>query len=113
VRWHDGTPVTADDVVFTIERQGDPRTASPRIADVGAVASIVAVDSFTVEAKLNHTGPYAVKALLEVVPIPRHLLEDVPPEEMRRAPFSRSPVGNGFYRFGRWQSGQQLVLEVN
>src|SRR5690606_8308229 len=38
VRWHDGTPVTADDVVFTIERQGDPRTASPRIADVGAVA---------------------------------------------------------------------------
>jgi peptide/nickel transport system substrate-binding protein len=113
VRWHDGTPVTADDVVFTIERQREPRTASPRLADVAAVTSATASDSFTVSVKLGRTGPYTVKALLEVVPIPRHLLEDVAPEDMRRAPFSRNPVGNGFFRFARWESGQQLVLEVN
>lgn len=113
VRWHDGTPVTAEDVVFTIERQGEPRTASPRIADVAAVTGATATDSFTVEVKLSRTGPYTINALLEVVPIPKHLLEDVPPEEMKRAPFSRNPVGNGFFRFGRWQAGQQLVLEVD
>ena len=113
VRWHDGVPVTADDVVFTIERQMDPLTAAPRQADVAAVADVTATDSFTVEVDLNHTGPYAVNALLEVVPIPRHLLADVPPAELRMAPFSRNPVGNGFYRFGRWDAGQQLILEVN
>src|SRR5690606_35477844 len=36
VHWHDGTPVTAEDVVFTIERQSDERTAAPRMADVAA-----------------------------------------------------------------------------
>ena len=40
VHWHDGTPVTADDVVFTIELQGNPLTAAPRTADVAAVASV-------------------------------------------------------------------------
>lgn len=113
VRWHDGTPVTADDVVFTIERQKDPLTAAPRMADVTAVESVSAPDSVTVEVRLNHTGPYAVNALLEVVPIPRHILADVAPEEMRRHPFSRDPVGNGFYRFARWEAGQQLILEAN
>ena len=41
VHWHDGVPVTAEDVVFTIDRQREPRTAAPRIADVahGAAAA--------------------------------------------------------------------------
>jgi peptide/nickel transport system substrate-binding protein len=113
VLWHDGTPVTADDVVFTIDLQRDPITASPRQADVAAVTSVSARDSFTVEVRLSRTGPYTVNALLEVVPVPRHLLADVAPAQMRTAPFSRNPVGNGFYRFGRWLPGQSLTLEVN
>jgi peptide/nickel transport system substrate-binding protein len=113
VLWHDGTRVTADDVVFTIERQRDPVTASPRQADVAAVTSVAALDSFTVAVKLARTGPHTVNALLEVVPVPRHLLQDVDPAQMRTAPFGRNPVGNGFYRFGRWTSGQNLTMEVN
>jgi peptide/nickel transport system substrate-binding protein len=113
VLWHDGTRVTAEDVVFTIDRQRDPLTASPRQADVAAVTAVSARDSFTVEVRLSRTGPYTVNALLEVVPVPRHLLADVAPAQMRTAPFSRNPVGNGFYRFGRWAPGQSLTLEVN
>jgi peptide/nickel transport system substrate-binding protein len=113
VRWHDGTPVTADDVVFTIERQRDPETASPRQADVAAVVAVTARDSFTVEVRLRRAGPYTVNALLEVVPVPRHLLADVPAAQLRTAPFGRNPVGNGFYRFVGWNAGQNLTLEVN
>jgi peptide/nickel transport system substrate-binding protein len=112
-RWHDGTPVTAEDVVFTIERQQDERVASPRQADVAAVTSVTAPDSFTVEARLSRTGPYTINALLEVVPVPRHLLGEVDPGGIRTAPFGRNPVGNGFFRFLRWEAGQNLILEAN
>jgi peptide/nickel transport system substrate-binding protein len=110
VAWQDGVPTTAHDVVFTIERQRDPQTASPRQADVAAVRSAVARDSFTVEIVLSRTGLYTVNSLLEVVPVPRHLLERVAPAELRNAPFGRTPVGNGFYRFGSWVAAQSLTL---
>jgi peptide/nickel transport system substrate-binding protein len=113
VYWHDGTPVTADDVVFTIELQQNPLTASPRQADVAAVTSVVARDSFTVAVGLDRTGMYTVNSLLEVVPVPRHLLADVAPADMHSASFNRNPVGNGFYRFGSWTAGQNLRLDVN
>jgi peptide/nickel transport system substrate-binding protein len=113
VSWHDGTPVTAHDVVFTIERQRDAATASPRQGDVAAVTSVVATDSFTLEVRMTRTGVYTINALLEVVTVPKHLLEDVPVGEMRLAPFGRRPVGNGFYRFGSWVPAQSLTLEVD
>jgi peptide/nickel transport system substrate-binding protein len=113
VFWDDGVRVTAADVVFTIERQRDPETASPRRTDVAAVTSVAARDSFTVAVGLSRTGLYAVNALLEVVPVPKHILGDVTPAELRNAPFGRRPVGNGFYRFGSWTSGQNLRLDVN
>lgn len=113
VRWHDGAPVTAEDVVFTIERQRDPATGSPRQADVAAVKAATARDSFKVVVQLERAGLYNVNALLEVVPIPKHLLANVPAAELANAPFSRNPVGNGFYRFRDWSAGQMLTLEVN
>lgn len=113
VQWHDGVPVTADDVVFTIERQADPRTASPRQADVAAVASATARDSLTVVVDMKRAGPYAVNAILEVMPVPRHLLESVSPADMRNSAFGRNPVGNGFYRFGTWTAGRSLQLHAN
>jgi peptide/nickel transport system substrate-binding protein len=113
VFWDDGVKVTADDVVFTIERQRDPVTASPRIADVSAVRSATVRDSFTVAVVLERTGLYTVNALLEVFPVPRHLLGNVAPADIRMAPFSRSPVGNGYYRFASWTAGQSLTLDAN
>jgi peptide/nickel transport system substrate-binding protein len=62
---------------------------------------------------LNRSGLYTVNALLEVVPVPKHLLGDVAPADLRNAPFSRNPVGNGYYKFGAWQQGQNLTLDVN
>ncbi|MEX2570445.1 MAG: ABC transporter substrate-binding protein [Gemmatimonadota bacterium] len=113
VSWHDGARVTAEDVAFTIRRQMDPLVTSPRQADVAAVQGVEIVDSVTLEVRMNRIGEYAVNALLEVVPVPMHLLSDVDAADMRMAPFGRNPVGNGFFRFGRWERGQQLILEVN
>jgi len=113
VFWHDGRKVTAEDVAFSIDLQRDPVVASPRNADVAAVREVTVIDSTTVEVRLGRAGQYTVNALLEVVPVPKHLLESVDRSQMRLAPFSRQPVGNGFYRFSQWSPGQQVVLEVN
>jgi peptide/nickel transport system substrate-binding protein len=113
VKWEDGVPTTAEDVVYTIEMQRNPETASPRRPDVAAVRSVTARDSFTVAVKLDRTGLYTVNALLEVVPVPKHLLSDVTPSKMKDSPFGRQPIGNGFYRFVSWTAGQRLLLQVN
>jgi peptide/nickel transport system substrate-binding protein len=113
VRWHDDVPVTADDLLFTIERQRDERTASPRRNDVLPVAEAEAVDSFTVRLRLSEPGPYTVNALLDVVTVPRHLLDTIPAERMRFAAFGRNPVGNGYFRFAGWQAGQSVTLQAN
>jgi len=62
---------------------------------------------------MKRTGLYAVNALLEVVPVPKHLLDSIAPLDLRNAPFNRNPVGNGFYKFVSWTAGQNLTLEVN
>jgi peptide/nickel transport system substrate-binding protein len=113
VLWDDGVKVSAEDVVFSINMQKDPATASPRKGDAAAVKNAVARDSFTVAATLERNSLYTINALLEVVPVPKHLLGDVSAVDMRNAPFGRKPVGNGFYRFVSWNAGQNLTLAVN
>ncbi|HEX8211227.1 MAG TPA: ABC transporter substrate-binding protein [Longimicrobium sp.] len=113
LKWHDEKPVTADDVVFTIERQKDENVGSPRKPDVEGVESVRMVDSMTVEARLSRMSPAAVNALLEVIPVPKHILKDVAPAQMRFHAFGRQPVGNGLYRFGSWEQGRQVTVNAN
>ena len=113
VHWSDGEPVTAHDVVFTIERQRDPATASTRQADVAGVADVRALDDHTVEVEFAEPGPYEVNALLQVMPAPRHLLEDVEPSRLRGLPFGRTPVTNGMFRLIRWDAGSSITLAAN
>jgi peptide/nickel transport system substrate-binding protein len=113
LKWHDDKPVTADDVVFTIERQKDENVGSPRKPDVEGVESVRMVDSMTVEARLSRMSPAAVNALLEVIPVPKHILKDVAPAQMRFHAFGRQPVGNGLYRFGSWEQGRQVTVNAN
>src|SRR5215213_5813370 len=64
IRWHDGTPTSARDIVFTIGRMQDSSVASTRTGDVEAVESARATDSMTVEVKLSRTGLSTLNSLL-------------------------------------------------
>ena len=111
--WHDGKPVTARDVAFTFERAKDPNAASPLAAAYLAnVAGVEILGEY--EVRFQFSAPHS-EPLEDFFwpPAPAHLLEDVPPAELLRAPFNRSPVGNGPYRFVRWDVNQQLVFEAN
>ncbi len=56
VRWHDGQPLTAQDVVFTVKTLSDPNLRLTPAADFGPLVDVVAVDDHTVQVRLK--DPY-------------------------------------------------------
>ncbi|MBI4544144.1 MAG: hypothetical protein HY703_02985 [Gemmatimonadetes bacterium] len=113
VHWHDGRPVTAEDVKFTFDLAKDPATASLiGSAYLTSVARAEVVDSYTV--RFTFVAPHA-QALEDFwwAPVPRHVLEGVPPGELRNAEFNRRPVGSGPFRVVEWRANDRVVLERN
>lgn len=114
VKWHDGTPTTAEDVLFTFDRTKEATTASPN----GTMLEFYSpraerVDSFTVRFRVRASPSFLVFWMTRP-PVPKHLLQDAPPEAMRRHPFGATRVvGNGPFRFVRRVPGQEWVFEAN
>jgi peptide/nickel transport system substrate-binding protein len=94
-RWHDGEPVTAGDVVFTVGMLKDPAYTGPGAGSWSGVTA-TAVDAQTVRFDLD--PPIAGFAALATQPIvPEHLLRDTPADGMADDPFGSQPVGSGPY----------------
>ena len=114
VRWHDGRPFTAADVVFTYETMINPKTPTAYREDFKAVEAVREVDPHTLH--IRYKQPYA-KALQSwgTWMLPKHVLEPYVREgRLREAPQNRSnPVGTGAYRFGEWKPGEKVVLVAN
>lgn len=112
VRFHDGEPLTAEDVVFTWNAVLDPAVATPireRLALDGLVESVQAVDSHTVEFKLTRLDPAFLERLYVGI-VPAHILEG---QDLNSTPFNREPIGTGPYKFRSWTAGDRLVFEAN
>jgi peptide/nickel transport system substrate-binding protein len=111
VKWHDGQPFTAADVIFTQETMAHPRTPSAYKEDFQAVERIEAPDPYTVE--VEYRTPYA-KSLQSwnMAMLPRHRLESWMREgKLKESPEYRArPVGTGPYRFQEWKPGEKIVL---
>ncbi len=97
LRWSDGTPVTADDSVFAYElAKAAPPSAEARDR-LEQTVSYEKVDDHTTRATLrpDYTGP--TYFLTYWTPLPRHLLKNTPPKQVRDSPFAKAPVGYGPY----------------
>lgn len=97
VRWHDGAPLTADDVVFTLRAlQTLDNPGEPALARLWQDVLVDRIDDYTVRATL--TTPYAPFLSLARMPIlPAHLLAGTTPGQWPESPFARSLVGTGPY----------------
>jgi peptide/nickel transport system substrate-binding protein len=109
VRFSDGTPFTAKDVVFTYEAIIDPKTASPLATLLDSLVRARAVDDRTVEFELNRADP-AFYDKLQVGIVPEHLLAG---KDLKNAAFNRKPVGTGPYVVTEFQPGGRIVEEAN
>lgn len=97
--WHDGEPVTSDDVIFTIERMKGVGSLYPQdIKDLWSRIDVIRLD----EKNLKFTIPEPFAPFMDYLTfglLPKHILESVPPEEMISAEFNIAPIGCGPYQF--------------
>lgn len=95
-RWHDGEPVTADDVVFTYQAVRNPNWHSP-LAGVYRGTKAIRIDDATVQIQLDKSNP-SLFADLTLGILPAHVWEDVPDINAQLAEANIKPVGSGPYR---------------
>jgi peptide/nickel transport system substrate-binding protein len=95
VRWQDGVPFTADDVLFTISAIQDPGyQGPPYLADLWRSVKVDEVDNYTIRFTLKELfTPFLDYTTIGL--LPAHLLKDVPAAQLPRHPFNTKPVGTG------------------
>jgi len=112
MRFHDGKPVTAHDLVATLQKILDPNepTTSARSYYLD-VQEYKAVDDLTFRVVLRRPYFLFFRQIATTLPImPRHLIEK---GEFRKNPIHRAPVGSGPWKFKSWSAMQEIVLERN
>lgn len=104
-RWHDGTPVTADDVLFTIELLRSGGNIVPGdIQEFWKAVDALELDQYTLQFRLPE--PFApFMDYLTFGVLPKHKLGGKTIEELVNDPFNMAPIGSGPFKFN------QLLVE--
>lgn len=100
--WHDGKPVSADDVVFTVKRIQNPQYKSPLRANWQGVET-EKIDDHTVRFTLRTAYAPFIENLTQGI-IPKHLWENIEPAQALLHELNMNPIGSGPYRFKRFKS---------
>ncbi len=109
VKFHNGRPMTSEDVVYTINRIRDPRTRAPRAGDFADVDTVTAPDPYTVAFKLKKPYSPLIAKLSHSVwaaIVPREVVE-------RDGDLHTNPMGTGPFRFIGYTPQQRLTLVRN
>jgi peptide/nickel transport system substrate-binding protein len=114
VRWHDGKPFTADDVVFNWEYAADPATAAVTIGTYKDI-KVEKVNDLTVRVRFAKPTPFWADAFVGTrgMIIPKHLFDAYKGDKSRDAPANLKPVGTGPYKFVSFNPGDLVTGELN
>ncbi|CUT13690.1 Oligopeptide ABC transporter periplasmic oligopeptidebinding protein OppA TC 3A151 [Bradyrhizobium sp.] len=114
VRWHDGKPFTADDVVFTWQYASDLATAAYTTGSYKDI-KVEKIDDYTVKVLFKAPTPFWADPFVgSVGPIlPKHHFGDFVGAKSREAPGNLKPVGTGPYKFVEFKPGDLIRAERN
>jgi peptide/nickel transport system substrate-binding protein len=117
MKWHDGKPVTADDVVFSFQAPGmgdESPMYKPFVADI---ASITKTGDNTVQFKLKSpNASFLISSVAKINLIPKHIWEPVMKDlltkpENAEALKDPSMIGSGPFKMARWRASEEIVLD--
>lgn len=113
-KWTDGTPITADDVVSTVNIQNDPNLDTDAAFDWSQMKSVEAVDKYTVKFTLQQPfAPFLANNLLTFV-APKEVYGKIDPAKQRTDPVALNPtVTGGAYKFDKRIPGQEIDMSAN
>jgi peptide/nickel transport system substrate-binding protein len=107
VTFHDGSPLTPDDVAFSIRRIISPDLKSPQLSQFDQIIS-ADVTGAKVTVKTKQPYPALFSQLVKLSIVPKAIVEKV-----GDAKFNLEPVGSGPYKLNSWNKGVQTTLVAN
>ncbi len=123
-KFHDGRPVTAQDVKYSFERAADPKTRSTvsplYLGDIVGfrekytgqakeISGVQVVDNYTLQIDITQPVTYFLSKLTH----PTSYIVDKFNVESGEQPWYLHPNGTGPFKLADWQQGQQIILEKN
>jgi peptide/nickel transport system substrate-binding protein len=105
VKFHDGTPLTVDDVAWSVQRIIDPAFKSPQLSQFNSIVKAEAVGTDKVRLTTSSPYPALLAQLVKLSIVPRAYVQKVGNEK-----FNVEPMGSGPYRFASWQKGVRVTL---
>jgi peptide/nickel transport system substrate-binding protein len=109
VRWHDGQPFTAKDVLFTYQVIMDPSNPVNTRAGYSQIGSVETPDDYTVVVRFKEF--YAPFLALFSAILPAHVFSGT--TSIEKHEFGRRPLGTGPFKFVEWASGDHITLARN
>ncbi len=114
VRWHDGHPFTAADVVYSFDRINDPEVGAANLSSYFQKSGIVhaeALDDYTVRFDMDRPYVFALEVIGSMPLVPKHIFDNGTP--FRANPAARVPIGTGPMKFESWVTGRSITLTRN
>lgn len=100
IKFSDGKPLTAADVVFTFNQAKHAVT----LHDLTNLAAVKAINPLTIQFTLKQPDITFIDNLANLAIVPKHAYDKE---------YGQHPIGSGPYQFVRWDKGQQLILKIN
>jgi ABC-type transport system substrate-binding protein len=94
--WQDGVPLTADDIIFTVDTIQNPDITSP-LRPMWLGIEVEKISDLAVRFKLkNESAIFLENCTLKI--IPKHVWENIPPQNFSLTTANLNPIGSGLYK---------------
>ncbi|MDO3410400.1 ABC transporter substrate-binding protein [Saccharibacillus sp. CPCC 101409] len=112
LKWHDGQPITADDVVFTMDSildENQHSSSRDQFVLDGKPVKVTKVDDLTVQFVLPEVSAAFEGGLAGLSPIPKHVFEGE--KDIEKSEKNNNPIGSGPFKFKEYRAGEYVTLE--
>src|SRR5262245_24164476 len=108
VKFHDGSALTPEDVVFSVKRITNPAFKSPQLGQFNSIVAAEVTGPATVRLTTKEPYPALLAQLVKLSIVPKRYVESAGDVK-----FNLEPMGSGPYRLVSWQKGVRVTLEAN